>query len=63
MAWYVKFLMGLRTSSSMEVGVVCGVVGGDVQFQTTTGRNVISVRWMTCGGVSPHYGTKLFLVK
>ena len=47
MAWYVKFLMGLRTSSSMEVGVMCGVVGGDVQFQTTTGRNVNSVRWMT----------------
>ena len=40
---FIKFFRGLMDSPSMEVAVMCGVAGGDVQ--TTTGQNINLVRW------------------
>ena len=50
--------MGLRTSPSVEVAVLCGVVVSDVR--TVTGSNLNMLFWET--GLSP-LGSSLFKVK
>ena len=49
MSRFVKFVMGLRASPSVEVAVLCGVVTGDVR--TVTGSNLNMLFWET--GLSP----------
>ena len=49
MSRFVKFVMGLRASPSVEVAVLCGVVAGDVR--TVTGSNLNMLFWET--GLSP----------
>ena len=49
LARYTKYVSGLRTSPSMEVAVMFGVVHGDLR--TVTGRNVAMIRQET--GVDP----------
>ena len=46
---YTKFVRGLRTSPSMEVSAMFGVVAGDVS--TNTGQNLDLIRWET--GLDP----------
>ena len=68
LARFCKFVRGLRSSPSMEVAVLCGVVSGDVQ--TTTGSNLNLLRFetglntMTCSmaTVKEYLGQKLAAV-